>query len=77
MRAVEEGGGIGGSWYFNRYPGAKFDTECLVYRYSFDKELLQDYDWTRATSSRRTSSTTSTTSCTASTFAVTSPWTLR
>ena len=46
VRAFEKGGGIGGTWYFNRYPGAKSDTEGFVYRYSFDKDLLQDYDWT-------------------------------
>lgn len=46
VRAFERGGGIGGTWYFNRYPGAKSDTEGFVYRYSFDKDLLQDYDWT-------------------------------
>jgi cation diffusion facilitator CzcD-associated flavoprotein CzcO len=44
-RAFEKGGGIGGTWYFNRYPGAKSDTEGFVYRYSFDKDLLQEYDW--------------------------------
>jgi len=44
VRAFEKGGGIGGTWYFNRYPGAKSDTEGFVYRYSFDKDLLQDYD---------------------------------
>jgi cyclohexanone monooxygenase len=41
-RALEKGGG----WYFNRYPGAKSDTEGFVYRYSFDKDLLQEWDWT-------------------------------
>jgi cyclohexanone monooxygenase len=45
VRAFEKGGGAGGTWYFNRYPGAKSDTEGFVYRYSFDKDLLQDYDW--------------------------------
>lgn len=44
-RAFEKGGGVGGTWYFNRYPGCKSDTEGFVYRYSFDKELLQEYDW--------------------------------
>jgi len=44
-RAFEKGGGIGGTWYFNRYPGAKSDTEGFVYRYSFDKDLLQEWDW--------------------------------
>src|SRR4051794_30844252 len=46
VKAFEKGGGIGGTWYFNRYPGAKSDTQGFVYRYSFDRELLQDYDWT-------------------------------
>lgn len=45
VRALEKGGGVGGTWYFNRYPGAKSDTESFVYRYSFDKDLLQEYDW--------------------------------
>ncbi|MCR1785581.1 NAD(P)/FAD-dependent oxidoreductase [Nocardioides carbamazepini] len=45
VKAFEKGGGIGGTWYFNKYPGAKSDTEGFVYRYSFDKDLLQDYDW--------------------------------
>lgn len=44
-RAFEKGGGVGGTWYFNRYPGAKSDTESFVYRYSFDKDLLQEWDW--------------------------------
>lgn len=44
-RAFEKGGGIGGTWYFNRYPGAKSDTEGFVYRYSFDGDLLQEWDW--------------------------------
>jgi cyclohexanone monooxygenase len=46
VRAFEKGGGIGGTWYFNRYPGAKSDTEGFVYRYSFDGDLLQGWDWT-------------------------------
>jgi cyclohexanone monooxygenase len=44
-RAFEKGGGVGGTWYFNTYPGAKSDTEGFVYRYSFDKDLLQEWDW--------------------------------
>jgi cation diffusion facilitator CzcD-associated flavoprotein CzcO len=44
VRAFEKGGGVGGTWYWNRYPGALSDTEGFVYRYSFDKDLLQDYD---------------------------------
>ena len=46
VQAFEKGGGVGGTWYFNRYPGAKSDTEGFVYRYSFDKDLLQEWDWT-------------------------------
>jgi cyclohexanone monooxygenase len=46
VKAFEKGGGVGGTWYFNRYPGAKSDTEGFVYRYSFDKDLLQQWDWT-------------------------------
>lgn len=45
-RAFEKGGGVGGTWYFNTYPGAKSDTEGFVYRYSFDKDLLQEWNWT-------------------------------
>jgi cyclohexanone monooxygenase len=44
-KAFEKGGGVGGTWYFNKYPGAKSDTEGFVYRYSFDKDLLQEWDW--------------------------------
>lgn len=40
VRAFERGGGVGGTWYWNRYPGARSDTEAFVYRYSFDKETL-------------------------------------
>ena len=73
VRAFEKGGGIGGTWYFNRYPGAKSDTEGFVYRYSFDKELLQDvrldHALPRAAGHPRS---TSTTSSTASTCAATS-----
>ncbi|MGH3637383.1 MAG: flavin-containing monooxygenase, partial [Mycobacterium sp.] len=44
-RAFDKAGGVGGTWYWNRYPGALSDTESYVYRYSFDKELLQEWDW--------------------------------
>ncbi|GAY08074.1 NAD(P)/FAD-dependent oxidoreductase [Pseudonocardia sp. N23] len=46
VKAFEKGGGVGGTWYFNRYPGAKSDTEGFVYRYSFDEDLLREWDWT-------------------------------
>lgn len=45
VRAFEKGDGVGGTWYFNRYPGAKSDTEGFVYRYSFDRDLLQEWNW--------------------------------
>ncbi|WP_245651489.1 flavin-containing monooxygenase [Streptosporangium amethystogenes] len=41
-RAFDRAGGVGGTWYWNRYPGAKSDSEGLVYRYAFDKEALQE-----------------------------------
>lgn len=42
---LEKGSGVGGTWFWNRYPGAMSDTESFVYRYSFDKELLQEWDY--------------------------------
>lgn len=44
-RAYDRAGGVGGTWFWNRYPGALSDTEGFVYRYSFDDELLQGYTW--------------------------------
>ena len=45
VRAYEDGGGVGGTWYWNRYPGARFDSESYTYGYSFSEELLQEWDW--------------------------------
>jgi cation diffusion facilitator CzcD-associated flavoprotein CzcO len=45
VRVLEEGTGVGGTWYWNRYPGARFDSESYTYGYSFSKELLQEWDW--------------------------------
>ena len=45
VRVFEAGDGVGGTWYWNRYPGARFDSESWTYGYSFDKELLQEWDW--------------------------------
>ena len=36
---------MGGTWYWNRYPGARFDSESYTYGYSFSEELLQEWDW--------------------------------
>ena len=43
---IEAGTGVGGTWYWNRYPGARFDSESYSYGYSFDDDLLQEWDWT-------------------------------
>jgi cation diffusion facilitator CzcD-associated flavoprotein CzcO len=43
---LEAGTGVGGTWYWNRYPGARFDSESYSYSYSFSKELLAEWDWT-------------------------------
>ncbi|MYD42996.1 MAG: NAD(P)/FAD-dependent oxidoreductase [Gammaproteobacteria bacterium] len=42
---LETGHGPGGTWYWNRYPGARFDSESYSYGYSFSKELLAEWDW--------------------------------
>ncbi len=45
VRVFEDGDGVGGTWYWNRYPGARFDSESYTYGYSFSKELLQEWHW--------------------------------
>src|SRR5262245_1708925 len=45
VQLLEAGGGVGGTWYWNRYPGARFDSESYTYGYSFSEELLQEWDW--------------------------------
>ena len=45
VRVFEDGDGVGGTWYWNRYPGARFDSESFSYGYSFSEELLQEWDW--------------------------------
>jgi len=45
VRVFEAGTNVGGTWYWNRYPGARFDSESYTYGYSFSKELLQEWDW--------------------------------
>jgi cation diffusion facilitator CzcD-associated flavoprotein CzcO len=46
VMCFEAGEGVGGTWYWNRYPGARVDIECVEYSYSFSKELEQEWDWT-------------------------------
>ncbi len=44
-RLVEAGDGVGGTWFWNRYPGARFDSESYSYGYLFSKELFDDWEW--------------------------------
>ena len=46
VRLVERGGGVGGTWYWNRYPGARCDIESVDYQFSFSHELLDEWEWT-------------------------------
>jgi cation diffusion facilitator CzcD-associated flavoprotein CzcO len=45
VRVFEAGTGVGGTWYWNRYPGARFDSESYSYSYSFSRELLEEWSW--------------------------------
>ena len=46
VKVVEAGSDVGGTWYWNRYPGCRFDSESYSYAYSFSKDLLEEWDWT-------------------------------
>ena len=46
VAAFEAGSGVGGTWYWNRYPGARCDVESLEYSYGFDDALQQEWNWT-------------------------------
>ena len=45
-RVFETGDGVGGTWYWNRYPGARCDVESMQYSYSFSEALQQEWEWT-------------------------------
>jgi cation diffusion facilitator CzcD-associated flavoprotein CzcO len=45
VTVFEAGDGVGGTWYWNRYPGARCDSDSYVYCYTFDKNLLQEWNW--------------------------------
>ncbi|HKW92268.1 MAG TPA: NAD(P)/FAD-dependent oxidoreductase [Methylomirabilota bacterium] len=45
VRVFEAGTDVGGTWYWNRYPGARFDSESWTYGYSFSDELLREWEW--------------------------------
>ena len=44
-RVYETGATVGGTWYWNRYPGARCDSESYVYCFTWDKQLLQEWEW--------------------------------
>ncbi|MBX2825842.1 MAG: NAD(P)/FAD-dependent oxidoreductase [Gammaproteobacteria bacterium] len=46
VQVLEAGSGVGGTWYWNRYPGARCDSESQVYCYSWSEELTQEWNWT-------------------------------
>ncbi len=45
VHGVEAGSDLGGTWFWNRYPGAKFDSESYIYQYLFDEKLYKDWTW--------------------------------
>ena len=47
VRAFEAGGDVGGTWYWNRYPGARCDVESMEYSYSFCEALQQEWEWSQ------------------------------
>lgn len=45
VRAIDAAAGVGGTWYWNRYPGARFDSESHIYQYLFSEELYKGWSW--------------------------------
>src|SRR4051812_28557697 len=45
VQLLEAGDGVGGTWFWNRYPGARFDSESYTYAYLFSKELYDEWEW--------------------------------
>lgn len=45
VQGLEAGSDVGGTWYWNRYPGARFDSESYIYQYLFDEDLYKDWTW--------------------------------
>src|SRR4029079_8431176 len=45
VQLLEAGGGVGGTWYGNRYPGSRFDSESYSYGYLFSRELFDEWEW--------------------------------
>src|SRR5262245_59980292 len=46
VKLIEAGDGVGGTWYWNRYPEARFDSESYTYGYIFSQELFDSWEWT-------------------------------
>src|SRR3954465_12346286 len=45
VKAIDAATGVGGTWYWNRYPGARFDSEAYIYQYLFSEELYKGWSW--------------------------------
>src|ERR1700733_7126982 len=45
VQLLEAGHGVGGTWYWNRYPGARFASESYTYAYLFSRELFEEWEW--------------------------------
>ena len=45
VRVYETGETVGGTWYWNRYPGARCDSDAYIYCFTWDKQLLQEWQW--------------------------------
>ncbi len=45
VKVYEAGDTVGGTWYWNRYPGARCDSDSYIYCFTFDKQLLQEWEW--------------------------------
>lgn len=47
VHAYERGSDVGGTWYWNRYPGARFDSEAYIYQYLFSEDLYKNWSWSQ------------------------------
>src|SRR5258708_13850800 len=45
VMAIDAASAVGGTWYWNRYPGARFDSESFIYQYLFSEELYKGWSW--------------------------------
>ena len=47
VRAYDAAADVGGTWFWNRYPGARFDSEAYIYQYLFDEDLYRNWSWSQ------------------------------